>query len=287
MRPVLILAELISAAAAMGQDESVFKVDSRLVVVHATVRDRKGRHLGGLSKDQFEVRDNGQVRPILTFESDAGSLSCAILLDTTASMTQVLPSVKKSVIQMLQEFRPEDSVAIYSFSDRIQPLQDFTKDKGIAAAALVRMRARGGTALFDALVELVREIEPRSGKKAIIVFTDGGDNASLLTAHTAIRRANLAGIPVYAIAEGAALKSTVVYEQLKEISARTGARSFQAHSGTEIAAVFRQVSRDLRHTYMLTYKPPPSGDARWREIELSVPGSKDIRILARRGYYPQ
>ena len=282
----LTLATLIAAPLAFAQD-SVFRVNSRLVEVYATIRDHNGRYVDGLARERFEVREDGEVQPLVTFESDSGQLSCAILLDTTGSMTTALPVVKNSVIRMVNELRREDQVAVYSFSTRLNRLLDFTTDKLAVAQAVLGTRAAGGTALFDSISELAREIELRNGKKAIVVFTDGADNASLLNARAAVQRAKRAGVPVYAIAEGDALKSKALLNELKDISEMTGAQSYQARRTNDISGIFQEISEDLQHTYLLTYKPPSTTDQRWRTIEVAVAGLKGGKIRAKQGYLPE
>ncbi len=153
---------------------------------------------------------------------------------------------------MIDQVRPEDSVAAYSFSTGVNRLQDFTTDRAAVKQAVLRTRAGGSTALFDAISETAREIATRSGKKALIVFTDGDDNASLLNARASIQRAKKTGVPVYTIAEGDARKSGPLLNQLKDIAQATAARSFEATKSSEIENVFRNIAEDLQHTYMLT-----------------------------------
>lgn len=283
---VLLAAVITLTSMASGQN-ATFKVDTRLVEVYATIRDHDGRFLDGLPKERFEVRDNGELRPLAAFESNSASLSCAILLDTTGSMAAALPIVKNSVVKLIEELRENDSVAIYSFSTGLNQLQDFTSDKSTAKQAVLRIRAAGATALFDAISELALEVTARSGKKAIVVFTDGEDNASLLNARSAIQRAKKAGVPVYAIAEGEALKSKMLLEELKDVAEMTGAQSYRARKTSDIAALFQQITGDLQHTYMLAYKPPPSTDQKWRTIGLTVIGLKGPKIRAKEGYLPE
>lgn len=282
----LLIAALACLPVTFAQDEVVFRADSRLVEVYATIRDQNGRYLDGLPRDRFEVRDNGEVRPLEVFESNAEKFSCAVLLDTTGSMAAALPVVKNSVIRMIDELRDEDSVAIYSFSTGLNQLVDFTTDKAAAKQAVLRTRASGATALFDAVSELAREMSPRPGKKAMVVFTDGDDNASLLNIKAAVQRAKKAGVPVYAIAEGDALKSKGLLNELKDIAEMTGAQSYQAHKTSEIAGIFESITADLQHTYMLAYKPPPSADRRWRTIELTITGLKGGKVRSKEGYLP-
>jgi Ca-activated chloride channel family protein len=287
MKTSRIAIGVMAACAAFGQGDTVFRVQARLVEVYATVRDHSGRYLDGLPQDRFQVKDNGQVEPVVAFESNTAQLSCAILLDTTDSMAAALPIVKSSVMRMIDELAPDDNVAVYSFSVGLRRLQDFTTENAAAKQAVLRSHASGQTALFDAVSELAREIEPRTGKKAIVVFTDGADNASLLNARSAVQRAKKSGIPVYAIAEGDALKSKELLVEIKEIAETTGGKFHEAHQRSQINGIFQDISGDLGHTYLLAYKPPPSTDQKWRTIELAVSGVKGVKVRAKEGYVPE
>ena len=287
MKTGRIVIGVVAGYAAFGQGDAVFRVETRLVEVYATIRDHNGRYLDGLPQDRFEVKDNGQVQSVVAFESNAAKLSCAILLDTTGSMAAALPVVKNSVMRMIDELEPDDNVAVYSFSVGLKRLQDFTTDKAAAKQAVLRGHASGQTALFDAISELAREIEPRAGKKAIVVFTDGDDNASVLNIRSAVQRAKKSGVPVYAIAEGDALKSRQLLAGIKEIAETTGAKFHEAHKTSEINGIFQDISGDLGHTYLLAYKPPPGTDQKWRTIELAVSGMKGVKVRAKEGYLPE
>jgi VWFA-related protein len=277
----------VAVCALYGQGDLVFRAQTRLVEVYATVRDHSGRYLDGLPQDRFQITDNGSPQPISLFESDSAPLSCAVLLDTTGSMVGVLPAVKSSIMHMIDELSADDEVAIYTFSVGLRRVQDFTSDKAAAKQAVLRSRAAGGTALFDAISELSREIEPRNGKKAIIVFTDGDDNSSTLNARAAVQRAKKAGVPVYAVAEGDALKSASLLSEIREIAESTGAKFHQVHKTGDISDVFKDISGDLGHTYLLAYKAPPATDQKWRSIALAVSGVKDVKIRAKEGYFPE
>jgi Ca-activated chloride channel homolog len=287
MRIALTLAATLLPAAAWAQDPAVFRVDTRLVEVYATVRDAQGRYLDGLSRDQFQVFDEGQPQPLVSFESEATRLSCAILIDTTGSMAAVLPVVKNSVAHLIEQMRDEDEVAIYSFSTSLNRLQDFTSNKDAARQAVLRTRAAGATALFDAVSELAREIAPRTGKKAILVFTDGADNASLLNGRSAMERSRKAGVPIYAIAEGDALRTKSLLDELKEVTEMTGGQAYQARKSSEISEIFNKISGDMHHTYMLAYKPPAPAEPKWRSIRVTIAGLKEAKIRAKEGYLPE
>jgi VWFA-related protein len=280
MLGLLALATLLPAIA----QDPVFRVNSRVVEVYATIWDRNGRYLDGLTQEKFQLRDNGEVQTLAAFESHSASLSLAILLDTTGSMAAALPVVKNSIMKLIDELREGDAVAIYGFSNGLNRLQEFTLDKSAAKQSVLRTRAGGATALFDAVSEVAREVGSRAGKKAIVVFTDGQDNASILNSSNAVQRARKAGVPVYTIAEGDAVKSRSLLNQLKDLSEMTGAGSFQARSTKDIAEVFADITHDLQHTYMLAFRAPPGESGKWRTIELTVVGNPNAKVRAREGY---
>ena len=268
------------------QADFVFKTDVRLVEVYASVFDHRGRYLDGLTRERFALADNGAAQPIVAFEGSTSEVSCAVLLDTTGSMALALPAVKNAVLRLIDEFRGNDWVAVYGFDTSIRTLQEFTRDKSTAKRAVLRTRAGGNTALFDAVARVASEISTRSGKKALIVFTDGADNASMLNIESAKVRAKKVGIPIYTVAQGDALASAVLVRELRNISDFTGGLSYTVRKPHEVENVFQDISSDLQHTYMLAYRPPAGSEKKWRSIQVSVQGLKQYRIRAREGYLP-
>ncbi len=287
-RSCALLGILLSVAAAFAQDDAgVFKVNVRLVEVYATVLDHKGHYVDGLGRDSFKVLEDGRPQSIHTFEANSDGISCAILLDTTASMAAALPRVKNSVVKLIDELADQDSVAIFTFDQRLIVRQDFTTDKDAAKRAVLRTRAEGETALFDALSESAEEVSKRSGKKALIVFTDGDDNSSVLNANSAVTRAKKLGIPLYSVAEGEAMRSPKLKKLLEDLSENTGGMSYHVNKLDDIGNVFREIADVLQHLYMISYKPTSNPtDAKWRKISLEVKGSQDYKIRAKEGYFP-
>jgi Ca-activated chloride channel homolog len=274
---------------ARGQQAvNVIRVQVRLVEVYASVYDHSGQYVQGLSRDSFQVFEDGKLQQITNFEADSGKLSCAILLDTTGSMSEALPRVKNSIMKLIDVLGNEDAVAIYTFDQRLAVRQDFTTDKAAAKRAVLRTRAEGQTALFDALSEVAQEISKRPGKKALVVFSDGDDNASALNANAAVTRAKKAGIPLYAIAEGEATRSKELRKLLEDLSKRTGGTSYEVKKPADIEQVFQKIALDLQHLYMLAYRPQAGAEeGKWRKIEVSLRGQKDYRIRSKEGYFPE
>ena len=275
-------------ASAVAQDSfGTIKVNVRLVEVYATVLDHQGKYVDGLKSDNFRILEDGAPQKISNFESNADALSCAILLDTTGSMREALPRVKNSVVKLIDELGPKDSVAIFTFDDHLTVRQDFTTDKDAAKRAVLRTRAQGSTALFDAISEASDELSKRRGKKAFILFTDGDDNSSLLTASGAIAQAKKVGIPLYAIAEGEATESSKLSSVLNQLSENTGGVAYRARKADDIEEIFQSIASNLHHLYLISYKPQvDASDGRWRKIDVLVSGLEHYKLRAKQGYFP-
>jgi Ca-activated chloride channel family protein len=283
----LVFLPLVPLAEAQDDTSGTIKVDVRLVEVYATIFDHKGHYVDGLRGASFQVLEDGKPQKISRFEANEQSLSCAILLDTTGSMAEALPRVKNSIVKLIDELGSQDWVAIYTFDQQLFIRQDFTRDKSAAKRAVLRTRAEGGTALFDALSETAREVSKRPGKKALIVFTDGDDNASVLNANAAITHTKKLGIPLYSVAEGEAVHSSKLKKILKDLSERTGGINYEVKKPNEIESIFQEISGDLQHLYMICYKSSSTAsEDKWRKIDLEVNGLKDYRVRAKEGYFP-
>jgi VWFA-related protein len=281
-----LLTLLILVAAGSDAQEVTFHAEARLVEVYATVLDDRGKYLDGLIRDRFVVSEDGKRQDVVGFESDSAGVQCAILIDTTGSMQAALPRLKNAVARFIDELRDEDSVAIYSFTTSLDVLQDFTKDRARAKRAVMRTRADGGTALFDAIAQVTHILSERTGKRATVVFTDGSDNASVLRARAAIDRAKKASLPIYMVAQGEALDQKGLLKGMKEIATSTGAALFEARKPADVNGIFQEIIGDLQHTYVLAYRPPPGDRIKWRAIQLAVTGVKGYKVRAKDGYFP-
>lgn len=258
----------------------------RLVEVHAAVRDGRGHYLSGLQAGQFKVMEDGRPQSIHLFEAQSSAMTLALLVDTTGSMSKVLPHVKNAVAQLVTAMKPEDSVGLFSFRNRLGELQPFTQDHGAALRALLATRAAGSTALFDSLTQLAVVLSRTNGKKAILLFTDGEDNSSLLSMEQALQTVKRNGFPVYAVSQGSALEHKAMLARLREISEVTGGMAFEVRKPDEIATAFNQIGADLQHLYLLAYYPSVQEKSRWRKIDVLLPFQKGVKVRAKEGYLP-
>jgi VWFA-related protein len=265
--------------------EATFRVSARLVEINTTVTDDRGALVDGLQKSQFSVLDNGARQTVAAFENEASSLSCALLLDTSESMERALGALKSSAMGLASGLRQADSIAVYSLTGGVTELQPFTTDKQSARRAIWGAEVGELTALHDGLVRVNRDLAARTGKKAIVVFTDGEDTASALDADTAILRAKRAGVPIYTIAQGNAVRRPDLLRKLSQISDSTGGLSFSIRSTSEIRSTFDKVLQDLLHGYLLEFSPSASGSD-WRKLEVRLNAPAKGKVRAREGYYP-
>ena len=265
---------------------SGLSVKVRLVEVHAAVLDGRGRYLSGLNANQFRVREDGHVQSVQIFEAQSSALTLALLVDTSGSMARVLPHVKNAVAQLIAGLKPEDALGLYSFRNRFTVLQPITHDHGAVLKALLATRAAGGTALFDSLTQLATGLSRTNGKKAILLFTDGDDNSSLLSMDQALQTVKRHGIPIYAVSQGSALANKVMLKRLEQLSEVTAGMSFEVRASDEIAKAFSRIGADLQHLYLLAYYPSQQESPRWRRIEVTVPEQKETKIRAKEGYLP-
>ena len=265
--------------------EATFRAAANLVQVFATVTDSRGRYLDDLDTGDFTILNDGTPARISAFEPGTAGLSCTLLLDTSESMLATLPALKKAALKFIGGLRPNDSVAVYTLRGGITELEPFTTDKRAAERAVLKTEPGGMTALYDGLVRVIRDISDRPGKKAIVVFTDGDDNISLLPSDTAIQRARNAGVPVYTIAKGTDIQEQTL-QQLASVSRSTGGISIKLEGSSGIQAAFETIFQDVMHGYLLAFQAPDSAGHVWHTIEV-VLKSKGRKVKARDGYYPE
>jgi Ca-activated chloride channel family protein len=282
-------------AIALAQDEPTIHVDVRLVRILATVKDGAGSLVGSLTKDDFEVRDNGAPQQVAIFERQTDQpLSVGVLIDTSGSTAKDLKyevdSVMRFVRAVLREGNPADAVGLYSFNWQVVKQNGFTRNVTAIEHSLRQLRGEAGTSLYDAVLVASRDIEDREGRKILVVVTDGGDTTSKADFQRATEAAQLADAVIYPILvvpiTNDAGRNTGGENALTTMSLRTGGKVFQPSLGAGIDKAFDQIVRDLRTQYLLGFYPKdvPLTKNRFHALELAT-HNPDLRITARSGYY--
>lgn len=290
----LVAGSLCLLCPARPQD-TVIRVNVRLVRLLATVKSAAGQLIGSLNKGDFTVYDNGVKQDISVFERQTEQpLSVAVLIDTSAStgieLKYELDSVNRFLKTVIQEGNPDDAVALYSFNWEVSLLSSFTRRLTRLEQRLRTLKSEGGTSLYDAIFLASRDLEIREGRHAMVVVTDGGDTTSAKTYHNALEAAQLADTVLFPVLvvpiRNQAGRNTGGENALTTLAAGTGGRVFLPSPGAELDNAFADILRELRTQYLIGYYPKdlPPAKERFHAVRVSVNGA-NLRVLTRNGYY--
>ena len=269
----------------------VFKKQVEEVVLHATVIDDKHRLVTGLTKNDFQVFEDGAPQQITSFRREDIPVALGIVIDNSGSMRERRPAVNQAAINLVRASNPSDQVFIVNFNDEYYLDQDFTSQVPQLKEALERIESRGGTALYDAIVASADHLKKnaRLDKRVLLVVTDGEDNASRQSLEQAIRRLQAENGPtVYTIGILGEERQRRARRALNEMSEQTGGVSFFPKDLTEVDSITQAVAHDIRNQYTIGYKPVRSqsqGGYRTVKVEARAPGYKHLMVRTRSGYY--
>ena len=294
-RSLTIAALLGLSALLMAQQPGVIKVDVNLVHIIATVKNQAGELVGNLEKGDFEIYDNDARQEVAVFEHQTGqTLSVALMIDTSGSTAKELKyeadASSRFLSALLDEGNAADAVSLYTFNYQVRQELGFTRDHRALAARLKLLHGQAGTALYDALVFGARDLEPRDGRKVIVVVTDGGNTFSKFTIDDALEASHMADAVIYSVVvmpiTNPAGRNTGGEHALQILAERTGGKIFFPASGPELDKVFSQIIRELRTQYLLGFYPRnvPLNKNPFHKLEIKVK-NPDLRVSARNGYY--
>ena len=302
---------LLSASVALAGDQQPFRTRSQTVAIYATARDSDGRPVGDLTRDDFEVFDNGKRQNLTVFESSVQPISVVMLLDRSASMRMNFRLVEVAAGEFVKALLPADKARIGSFASRIQlDPRDFTSDRGELLTILrSELQPAGPTPLWNAVSVGVTALRHQEGRRVILVFTDGVDSpmgGRTVGYSDAARAAQAENVMVYAIGlarerfmrgsggfggtvragPGATGRPERVIEKpdagLPRIAAETGGGYFELIRGSDLPSTFAKVADELHRQYALGFEPAKLDGKNHRlEVKVKRPG---VTVRARRGY---
>ncbi len=296
--PALALFLTLNAPLLNGQGDggTRYRVDVDMVVLTFSVTDKKGNHVNGLRPEDIRIFEDGAEQKIASFaegskllvKEGAGSAgtNVFILFDTSNRMYASIPYVCDAVADFVRRLAPEDSSAIYTFSRNLFRATPLTQDHNMARAGLSNISAGDDTALFNSVLLTIRDAARVPGRKAIVVFSNGPDNASVLSPEDVGRVAENEGIPIYVISTRDATQDRTLFNALQRLTSRTGGTLYCARNWQQQAEAFTSVREDIGSSYTLYYYPSPNPNHGYRNIRLEVvtPGGKGYHILSRSGY---
>lgn len=261
----------------------VERVDVDVVQVTVTVADSHGKFVRNIPKSAFRVFEDGHPQAVTHFASEDVPLELVAAIDISGSMGPAMPKVKKAVKEFLGDVPPRDQVTLLGFNDSIFTLTRKTTDPAERIKAVDRLAPWGSTALYDVLLRGVEMLGRQTGRKALVVFTDGEDQGSHATINDVERRLQSSDVTLYMIAQGRGVTMEPLKRIMERLSVPTGGRALFTDSIDELHTAFADLLDELSNQYLLGYQSTNSKrDDQWRKIKVDVDGHHDVR--ARQGY---
>ncbi|MEZ5319618.1 MAG: VWA domain-containing protein [Vicinamibacterales bacterium] len=288
----------VGVAQAQAQDQRpTFRTTVERVTLSATVRTRHGKPVTDLTAEDFELVDSGVAKPFLDFRADRSPVRLALLMDVSGSMDVAAKraAAQEAAWHLLSWLTAgEDEVSLYAFDRQIVEVEPPTPSPGQVLEKLDTLRPYGATSLFDAIAATGRAVAARGeGRRAVVVLTDGADNASRLTPAEVSGIASAIDVPVYIVVVVSpydrAGQTTVNAEEvdamlrgrLGDLARWTGGDIFAMIGSAQASLAARQIVTELRHQYLIAFEPDATPG--WHPIELRT-RNKDYVVRTRSGY---
>ncbi|MCL4853567.1 MAG: VWA domain-containing protein [Bryobacteraceae bacterium] len=282
----------ITRLGAQVEDEPTFRTDTRLVVLHASVVDNKGRLVTNLPREAFKVYENGVQQQLKIFRREDVPVSMALVVDNSGSMRDKRRRVESAAMALVKASNRQDEVMVVNFNDDAFEDAPFTSDIKKMEEGLTRIDSRGGTAMRDAVsmtMDRVKEAAKKD-KKVLLIVTDGNDNLSNISLERLVEKAHTSReILIYAIGllneedRGEARKAKRALDALTKAS---GGLAYYPKEVDEVQAIAQQVAHDIRNQYVMAYTPSAQElDGSFRQIKVTVDGPNRPQVRTRTGYY--
>lgn len=267
------------------------EIEVQFVELYATVYNERGRPVFDLEEENFAVTEDGSPQSIRRFEwvSDL-PIHTVLLIDTSSSMEDSLEQVGDAALAFVEQtIQPKDRASLITFTARPDVAVRFTNDVASLSSALEAMRADGGTVLYDSLVFALHYFHGIKGQKALLLLSDGKDEASVFDFDSALEFARRAGVTIYAIGLKEASLNRGARKVLRQLADETGGRSFFVEDAGELEGIYASIQEELRSQYLIAYQSSSNrDDSEFRRVVLTVEDEEQSKLEARTisGYYP-
>ncbi len=275
-----------------GSDDYRISVDVGLVVLPVIVTDRKGKAVSGLGEDSFHVFEDGRQQQIALFEPEDVPVTVGLVIDNSGSMSAKRPEVLAAGEEFAKSSNSQDQMFVVTFNQNVflglPKGVPFTSDVHQLLGALSRTPASGNTALYDGLAVALEHMQTgTANRKALIVISDGGDNASRLGFHELLKRAQASNVQIFALGVFDKSFSGEDLGVLKRLAKVTGGKSYFPESPSQITGICQQIAGDLRHQYTIGYHPSnPNSGGSYHAIRVTAAatGNGRLHVSTRAGY---
>jgi VWFA-related protein len=310
-------------ALALAQDRPTFKVKVDMVVLSFQITDSKGHYVNGLKPKDFKILEDGISQKINTFtegnqapmivaedgtmktvvgpaagaengspEARAETLlgtSVFVLFDTSNYMYRGFVYASDAIADFIRGLDRSDSVAVYTYSRNLSRAAPLSKERDTAIGGLRKAVAGDSSALYNALLLTLRDAAKVPGRKVVIVFSNGPDDASMVAPDDVRAVAEDEGIPIYVISTNEVNKDPVSSNVFKRISTRTGGKTYFARTWQKQVEAFEAIREDLGNSYTITYYPQANPNEGFRKLSVEIVSDlgKKYRVQSRPGYRPK
>jgi len=287
----MVLAAFLSAG--LAAQELTLHMDVKLVNLFVNVTDRSGAIVGGLTREDFAIAEDGRPQQIALFERQSElPLNLTLAIDTSGSVHKDLAEETEAARRFTHALmRPQDQMSLLQFATEVRELTPFTGKVSQIDKGLGQLRSDFATALYDAVYLGAERLGPKQGRKVLVLVSDGGDTASTTTYAKALEQALRNEVMIYSIIdvpiEASAGRDLGGEHALITLAEQTGGKSFYVSEGG-LDKAFARVSDDLRTQYLLGYYPKNQEPGRtFHRVQVTVPraAAEAFNIRHKTGYY--
>jgi Ca-activated chloride channel homolog len=290
-------ADLVPARLSLqqGRDERRYTiaVDVDLVIFNVTVTDPRGRHVSGLKRSDFQIYEENRLQDITLFNAEDAPASVGFIIDNSGSMHNKRAAVAKAALAFVDSSNSEDEMFVVNFNEKVYqglpPEIRFTNDPDQIRSALLRTAPVGLTALYDALGVGIEHLKTGTrDRKALVVLSDGGDNASRRPLEDVLQIAQRSSATIYTIGIYDDTDPDRNPRVLQKIARVTGGRAYFPDSFNDLEQVWRDVAGAIRSQYTIGYRSSnPKRDGMFRNVKITAnpKGRRGLRVTTRAGYF--
>jgi Ca-activated chloride channel family protein len=260
------------------------KVTVDAIQLTVVVTDRDGRFVRQLPREAFRVFEDDRPQVVSTFANDDVPLELVAALDVSQSMTDAMDDLKAAARTFLTSLGVESQVSLVAFNDNIFTLARKATAADAKLRAVQRLEPWGGTALYDVVIRGLDLLGRQTGRRALVLFSDGEDQPSRSTMEAAIQRVEASDATIYAVGLGRATRSGPLHDLLDRFATLSGGRGLFAEESAQLERLFADVFEDLSHQYLVGYQPTnQSRDGAWRRLRVEVTDGQ-YTVRHRQGY---
>lgn len=260
------------------------KVEVDAVQVTVTITNDKGKFVPGIPQESFHIYEDGQLQTIGYFASEDVPLELVVAVDISGSMTAAMPRLKRTVRNFLQAVPAGNQVTLLGFNDSVFTLTRRSTDPAERVRAVDRLAPWGATALYDVIIRGIEMLGRQTGRRALVVFTDGEDQGSHVTLDDVERRLQASDVTLYMIGQGRGVTHDYLRKVMQRLTVPTGGRVFTTDNIDALQGAFEELLDELSNQYLIGYQPLyATRDDSWHEIKVEIDG-ESLNVRARQGY---